>query len=193
MDRTDIINLLAKKIEARTYLEIGVRDGENFHKVNCPRKIGVDPDPNSAATHFMTSDEFFEKNTETFDIIFIDGLHLSEQLLADLVNSLKVLSPTGYIICHDINPPTEELQRRINPSNGNWNGDCWKAFVYLRWLRDDLVMYTVDTDWGCGVISKGTPGVQEDFPFEELSWDSLVKNREKWLTLISANEFIARL
>ena len=43
-------------------------------------KISVDPEKNSEhLTHEMTSDEFFEQNTDKFDVIFIDGLHHSDR------------------------------------------------------------------------------------------------------------------
>ena len=39
----------------------------------------------------MSSDEFFLKNKDQFDIIFIDGLHVYEQVKRDIENSLIVL------------------------------------------------------------------------------------------------------
>ncbi len=42
----------------------------------------------------MTSDDFFRQyQGPPFDLIFIDGLHLSEQVLTDVRNSLDWLSP----------------------------------------------------------------------------------------------------
>ena len=70
----------------------------------------------------LTSDEFFEQNTEVFDVIFIDGLHLSEQVYRDITNSLSCLSENGYIICHDMNPMEEIIQRYPQPiANSAWN------------------------------------------------------------------------
>jgi hypothetical protein len=40
----------------------------------------------------MTSDEFFEINKSTYDIIFIDGLHIDEQVERDIINGLKILN-----------------------------------------------------------------------------------------------------
>jgi hypothetical protein len=37
------INRLAKLIDAQSYLEIGVASGETFFRVDCPRKVAVDP------------------------------------------------------------------------------------------------------------------------------------------------------
>lgn len=186
MNRTNIINILIEKINGNNYLEIGVCSGENFNNIKCKHKVSVDPNVNSPASIHLTSDEFFKTNTENFDVIFIDGLHHSEQVYRDIINSLNVLSPNGYIVCHDINPEKEEHQ--IIPFTGGiWNGDCWKAFVSLRQERNDLGMYVVNTDYGCGIIQKGT---QEPLKInEELNWNNFNNNRKKWLNLISIQEF----
>src|SRR5690606_11871232 len=79
--RTDLLNHLAEKYSLERYLEIGVQvPALNFDKINCPYKIGVDPDPNASALHCVTSDEFFSYNKDQFDLIFIDGLHTAEQV-----------------------------------------------------------------------------------------------------------------
>lgn len=211
MQRTDIINYLAEKNDAQYYLEIGVRiANHNFNRVNIKNKIGVDPgiERFAEATHTMTSDEFFEKNNQFFDIVFIDGLHESTQVERDINNSLNFLNQGGYIICHDINPLIEEHQlskidarrnlyaskerKNGNPNWGAWNGDCWKAWVKLRSTRKDLEMFVVDTDYGCGIIKKG---VQEVLNLSEsqITFLNLEKNREEWLNLISVNEFLKKI
>jgi tetratricopeptide (TPR) repeat protein len=186
MNRTTLINHIARKIRAKSYLEIGVWNGANFQQISCRNKIGVDPDPESPATLKITSDEFFEQNKETFDIIFIDGLHHADQVEKDVINSLKVLNEGGFIICHDMNPQKKEHQ--VVPFNGGvWNGDCWRAFVKLRQERSDLVMFTIDTDYGCSVIKKGQ---QELLKIDEdVTYENFDKNRKKWLNLISVTEF----
>jgi hypothetical protein len=211
MDRTDIINKLAKQINAQSYLEIGVRIASyNFNKVNIKNKIGVDPgiEGYNEATHVMTSDEFFEKNDQFFDIVFIDGLHEENQVKLDIKNSLKFLNSNGYIICHDMNPLIEEHQlsktddrrnsyvtkekEKGNRAYGIWNGDCWKAWVKLRNTRKDLEMFVVDTDYGCGVIKKG---IQETLNVSEndITFSNLEKNRKKWLNLIDIQEFLKKM
>lgn len=190
MLRTDIINLLIKKIDAKKYLEIGVSDGINLSQIVCDYKLGVDPSLESKSDVKLTSNEFFEKNKETFDVIFVDGLHHADQVYLDIINSLNVLNEGGYIVCHDVNPICEDHQ--IIPYRGGfWNGDCWKAFVTLRRTRSDLEMYTVDTDCGCGVIQKG----KQDLLIgnQELSWDNLEKNRKSWLNLISVENFLQKI
>jgi len=188
MTRTEIIQLLVTKIDAKSYLEIGMGAGLNFKAIDCERKISVDPTPTTEVTFKLTSDDFFSQNNETFDIIFIDGLHWSEQVYKDINNSLSILKNGGYIICHDMNPELEFIQRYPQPKKEcEWTGDCWKAWVKIRTERDDLKMLVVDTDYGCGVISKGK---QDKLVIDsDLTWDYLNNNRIELLNLISIKEF----
>jgi hypothetical protein len=95
INRTSIINHLIKKYNVKNYLEIGIRDGANFNQIKLKNKYGVDPEPSSdckgESIFLMTSDEYFDYIKESkikFDLIFIDGLHLEEQVTKDIQNSL---------------------------------------------------------------------------------------------------------
>ena len=186
MTRTDIIQLLIDKIKAKSYLEIGVSGGENFQTIRCENKVGVDPELTSPATIFLTSDEFFKQNKDTFDVIFVDGLHHADQVLRDIIHSLKILNEGGYIVCHDMNPEKEEHQ--IIPfTGGTWNGNCWEAFVQLRQERSDLKMCVVNTDHGCGIIQKGKQELLEIN--KKVNYKNFNKNRKEWLNLIEVTDF----
>ena len=205
MKRYDIINTLAQKNNAKDYLEVGISRGRNFVRVNIEDKIGVDPMPRHAmgrqnTTHVMTSDKFFEENYKKFDVIFIDGLHVNEQVYKDINNALNFLNDGGFIVCHDMNPDVEAIQlpdeaeaKRLRPRGcRRWAGDCWKAWVRIRQERDDLIMHVVDTDEGCGVISKAFPyyrGTPKLDIKEELTYKGLEANRKEWLDLITVEEF----
>ena len=188
MNRRDIINHLGDKIDAQTYLEIGVGgrsfDPKKFHKF--PFMIGVDP--NGKGTHNMTSDEFFQGNEDSFDLIFVDGLHHAEQVGKDINNSLGALNDGGFIICHDMSP-ANELTQRVPREARAWTGDCWKAWVKVRSTNPNLNMFVVDTDYGCGVIWRGKQELL-DLKGLELTYENLDKNRKKWLNLVSEKEFL---
>ena len=47
------------------------------------------------------SDEFFLSNNLTFDIIYVDGHHLAEQVYKDAINSWNVLNKKGLLIFDD--------------------------------------------------------------------------------------------
>ena len=189
--RWDILNHLIKVFQYKTYLEIGVRNGECISKVNAPLKHGVDPTPNKHVDFVMTSDEFFQnldKNVK-YDLIFIDGMHHWDQVYRDVVNSLAHLLWEGTIVCHDMNPPFEICQRREKVVS-TWNGDSWKAFVSLRGQRSDLYMFTVDTDFGLGMIRKG---MQKPISLpENIDFDYFSQHKKELLNLISVDEFLSK-
>lgn len=192
--RWEILNIIAKKINAQKYLEIGVESGITYQYVNVPYKIGVDPDPNCSpefVKYPVESDKFFINNDENFDLIFIDGLHHADQVYKDIKNSLKILNPGGVIVCHDMLPPSENHQK-VPRMQGQWNGDCWKAWLKLRSEEENLEMYVVDIDFGCGVIMNGmqeTADFDSNILFEEMDYDMYIENIHK-MNLITANEFV---
>lgn len=192
-NRTDIINLLLGGASGRSYLEIGVRDRRhNFDKIKADVKHGVDPAPRRPVTHHLTSDEFFEKgHASTYDVVFIDGLHLDYQVERDVENSLKVLKPGGSIVLHDCNPMTADAQTEDYDGKKHWNGTVWKAWAKFRATRADLSMRVVDIDEGCGVIQRGQQQTIElpSLEFAQLSYSYLASNRSRVLNLVSVEQF----
>ena len=192
MKRYDIINYLIEKNSFKYYLEIGIDTGETFRNVNCLFKDDVDPEPKVDVKYRLTSDNFFanvkkiKSRDHKYDLIFIDGLHHSEQVIKDVNNSLDYLNDGGFIIIHDCNPPTYGHQT-IPPTLNEWNGDVWKAFLHFRMTREDLEMFTIDTDWGCGVIKKGKQSLFKTN--ENIDYSLLDKNRKELLNLITIEDF----
>lgn len=183
MTRTEIINELIESHGYKWYLEIGVQDREaNFNKIKCAEKYCIDPDPHAKADYVGTSDQWFRDSLKNavFDIIFIDGLHHAIQFYKDILNSLDCLKTGGTIVCHDINPASLESQT-VPRMQGEWNGDCWMAWVWLRATRSDLFMYVIDTDYGCGIITRGkqTPIIIDC----NITYENLLKNKQHWLNL----------
>jgi len=206
MDRITIINDLITKYNFKSYLEIGVRNTfECFDLINCEVKDSVDPGFENHINNVkykLTSDEFFKQldsssldkdSNYKWDIIFIDGLHLSYQVERDITNSLNHLSENGIIVVHDCNPPTlhharEDYSNHDTPAMGIWNGTVWKVIYNLRATRDDLQICTVNTDWGVGVIRKGNFNpIKFDNPFYE--YNQMSKGRRKDLGIIEVHEF----
>lgn len=205
--RADIINFILRNLKKETnYLEIGVRDTkDNFDLIKSKIKYGVDPGYESEVNNVdfkVTSDEFFTNLRQgqilqlniKFDVIFIDGLHLANQVQKDLTNSLEFLSDDGFIVMHDCNPPTEfhaseNYSYRLSPSAQYWNGTTWKAFFEVR-QREDIYSCCIDTDWGVGIISKkirlGERTVVKNDFFE---YYILNEKRKESLNLISFETF----
>jgi hypothetical protein len=149
MTRIELINSLIKRNGYTTYLEIGVntpaQPGFSHDSIEIETKHGVDPAVDT--TFRMTSDDFFAQNKNTYDIVFVDGLHIFEQAHRDIEHALLVLNEGGIIVVHDCNPIREITQRRERASSV-WHGDVWKAILKLRMERRDIKLYTVRTDEG---------------------------------------------
>jgi len=179
--RWDIIQGLIDMYKYKSYLEIGIDKGANWKRIKCDLKHGMDP--NGGGTHKMTSDEFFRRFYDTYDLIFIDGLHHADQVEKDFDNALKHLKPNGTIVMHDCSPRNEDEQRV--PWDGKqriWTGDAWKAFVKNR-TRSDLEMYVVNTNNGIGIIR---PGKQEPITINgDLDYHTFSTNQHNWLNLKS--------
>ena len=132
----------------QSYLEIGTFHDELFKQIKCNKKVGVDPV--SGGTIRETSDQFFKKNKDTFDCIFIDGLHYYSQVKKDIQNSLKILNPNGIILLHDC-LPNNHFEQAVPRCQITWNGDVWKAIVECR-TQEEIDTYTCYADFGIGVI-----------------------------------------
>lgn len=173
--RTRLLSLLVKKFSFTRYLEIGCRDDHNFAPM---KKLGLQHtacvDPTEGGTHRMTSDKFFAQNTDTFDLVFVDGMHEANQALRDVNNALRFLNPRGVIVMHDCNPLTEHAAafpiRKLKTGDGlgSWNGDVWRAVVALR-TRPDLDVITGDFDQGCAIVRRASSTVTAVLPVLLLS------------------------
>lgn len=153
-DRKAFINLcLLFYGNKAKYLEIGVFKNAVFNTIplTLENKVGVDPV--KGGTHRLDSDNFFRQhNKEIFDLIFIDGLHLYEQIKKDFINSYNSLSSNGLILLHDLLPLNHITQSRLRKSSV-WNGDVWKFALELsRLFKDDFII--VNIDYGIGVFKK---------------------------------------
>lgn len=198
MTRIDIINALIKKYNYKSYLEIGVRDPDDcFNHIECDLKHGVDPgvEGNWGTTFNMTSDEFFASNPQKYDLIFIDGLHIDEQVEKDILNSLSYINEKGSIVLHDCNPPEvyyarEDYYNTSTPAGTYWNGTVWKAIIKVRSEIEGIYTSTIDTDWGVCVIQKSNKEnkIINNNPY--YSYDKFSNNRKYYLNLISPQEFL---
>jgi len=178
------------RMNARTYLEIGVERGINFFQTKAPVKIAVDPrfkipkrPSNTESVYFyeVPSDDFFESDHKPelekhgIDVALVDGLHTYAQSLRDMVNCAQYLNDGGIIIVHDCYPKNEaaslpDMQAAIKhyTFNGAWNGDVYKAILWLRCNRADLEVYTLDIDHGLGIIKKGKAQSMLDYTDEQI-------------------------
>ena len=149
-NRISIIQGIIDFKKYNDYLEIGCDRDENFSQIKIKNKTGVDP--KSGGTIRMTSDNFFKKNKDKFDLIFLDGLHTYEQTIKDINNAIQNIQDSGIIVIHDCLP--KKIWNQIVPRlYGHWNGDVWKAIVEAR-TYDNIETFTCIADHGLGVILK---------------------------------------
>lgn len=189
-NRTDLINALIARNGYKSYLEIGCRGDDCFNVITIDYKVGVDPE--SGGTLRMTSDEFFAQNTVHFDIIFIDGLHIYEQVLRDILNAVQILNEGGTIIMHDCLPTSCLAQYRF-PVISAWNGDVWKAFIEARTMPH-LDSAACLIDHGVGVIKKRkntNPLVLQVANCKKLKYTYLVNDYMKLLNALDYDHALA--
>jgi SAM-dependent methyltransferase len=148
-DRVTVVKKLVSLNEAARYLEIGCAANLLFDKVTAAHKVGVDP--TQGGTHRMTSDAFFAVNRETFDVVFIDGLHHYEQVRRDIVNALAVVRPGGWIALHDMFPRDWIEEHVPQIATSRWTGDGWKAAFELA-AASGVEFRLVAIDHGVAII-----------------------------------------
>ncbi|WP_159086898.1 glycosyltransferase family protein [Loktanella sp. Alg231-35] len=161
-------------LEPEWYLEIGTQTGASLAKSRA-RSVSVDPqfvlrhDVWSGVPELhlfqQTSDEFFaaghlQRLGGTFGLAFLDGMHLYEFLLRDLINAERHMTPGGHIVLHDCLPWSENmaLRDRTEVKGRAWTGDVWKVVPILKTFRPDLKVEIFDAaPTGLVVVSNLDP------------------------------------
>lgn len=161
MRRHELLEQLHALLEPRTYFEIGVREGMSL-ALSRTKSVAVDPfflldreircDVHLVRT---SSDEFFARkhpfahfDEPVIDLAFIDGMHLSEYALRDVINTEKFTHPGSVIVIDDMLPRSVEeagRTRQGSAAKGAWAGDVFKILPALRRYRPELVVLEVDT------------------------------------------------
>ena len=185
--RWDLIEHLDNKYKFSNYLEIGCNDDELFSRIKTKNKIGIDPVIGGNIK--ITSDAFFLKNKLKFDCVFIDGLHIYDQVKRDIVNSAKFLNENGFILVHDCLPRSISNQA-VPRYKLTWNGDVWKAIVDLR--RDpNLEIFTCLADEGISIIQnkKNSNILKIDKKISEIKFKDFYYNHQEYMRIISFDQF----
>lgn len=88
-----------------------------------------------------------------FDVMLVDPHHTYGCSMRDLTDAFSLLRVGGTLVVHDCNPPD---RRHATPHfiQGAWCGVTYKAFLDFVFRNDAIDYFTVDTDYGCGVIRK---------------------------------------
>jgi hypothetical protein len=148
----DVLAWLHRWLQPALYLEIGVDQGVSLACAT-GAAIGVDPRPElnlsvqlpvTAQIVASSSDAFFAQQAADLlnpapELAFIDGMHLFEFALRDLLNTECKMAPWGLIVIDDIYP-CHSVQASRRRHSDSWTGDVWKLLPILRQLRPDLTL-----------------------------------------------------
>ncbi len=220
----DIINFLVRKYQLKNYIELCTPTTGRAHKFidrsrltrshrlmyRCPAEFDDDlpidfRSESEEIYHCM--DEIYRSKLD-YDLAFVDSFHTYNCSYRDLFSAFSVLGPRGIIVVHDCHPPDEahvqpEFQERF------WCGETYGAYIDFVNSLKNIEYYTVDTDYGCGVIKKNIPPIQsplsrpQNTPKRMLSdWHNtksssplrysfFANNKDELLNLMSVAEFVA--
>jgi SAM-dependent methyltransferase len=177
VNRAAVLSRLTNLYAGARYLEIGVAEGTTFFKVPAARKVAVDPEfrfdvaerrrvEPHADFHEVASDDYFASVVgpdEQFDVIYLDGLHVYEQTLRDLMNALHHLQPRGVVVVDDTHPPTHmaaindldhyvRMRDYLGSDDRRWMGDVFKLVWFVEAFMPHLTYRTIANNHGQTVL-----------------------------------------
>ena len=159
MRRHDLLAGLHEQLRPRTYLELGVSTGSSM-SLSRARSIGVDPAFTikrevrcDLQLVRASSDEFFARpeplahfDGVPVDLAFVDGMHLAEYALRDVINVARHAHPATVVVLDDMLPRNHaEASRDRRRGHGAWAGDVFKVLDVLRSTSPELAVIEVDT------------------------------------------------
>ena len=140
------LNALAKINSASKYLEVGVCKGTFKVAVDPNFRFNTEEYANADTIfHEVTSDNFFieiASNYESFDLIYLDGLHTFEQTFRDFCASLRYSHSNTIWLIDDTYPTnmfaadpdlsrTRRLQKLVENDSAAWMGDVFKVIFAI--------------------------------------------------------------
>ena len=79
------------------------------------------------------------------------------------MEGFRLIRANGTLVVHRLLAARCTDDRRAQYISGEWCGVSYQAYVDFISQRHDLAAYTVDTDYGCGVIRKlAEPSLKRD-------------------------------
>jgi len=226
LKKYEIVHALAAKYNFQSYLELCTpTTGNYFHKIdrskfkksirlmyNCPAEFddGLPIDYRVSGLDIAPMSKAALGTKNSFDVCLVDSWHTYDHSLRDLKYAYELLTDGGALVVHDCLPPSLELASPDFKS-GPWVGLSYKAYVDFV-LENGLTDYfTVDTDYGCGIIYKNRRqpfadqsqnfGLRKNLAREQLAkagrdyakiyW-VIIENKTPLLNLISVNEFLKK-
>ncbi|HHO76806.1 MAG TPA: class I SAM-dependent methyltransferase [Deltaproteobacteria bacterium] len=198
----EILSSFHRHMQPKSYVEIGIGVGNSLTLVNPETKaVAIDPSPNilnpiraRAKIYPVTSDDFFKRynlfqelGTDSIDLVFIDGLHIYEQIFKDFINIEKYSDKKTVVLIHDCLPVNRSVAARSSTSRF-WCGDVWKIIPCLSKYRPDLNIRIIPTppsglgmitslDSGSRILAENFDRITAEYHDKELDYDYLDKER----------------
>jgi hypothetical protein len=137
-----------------------------------------------------------------YDAVFVDPFHTYESSMTDLLGAFALTRPGGAIVVHDCRPTDPQLVSPVFQA-GCWCGVTYWAFIDFVLGRAGIEYFTVDADYGCGVIRKTSRRNGSQDRALESAWRVAARREERryaffrereadLLRLISARRFRER-
>ena len=169
LSKQEIALLLGRRYGLTTDLEVCTPSTGGFfhcvdgHQFNLRARLMYRRPPDfsdGGPIHFSTAAEsseelFAELNAtgEKFDLVFVDPWHTYAASLRDIVYALQLVRHDGLVLVHDCSPPSAEMAVPLFQP-GDWCGVTFAAFLDVVLFNHGVHFATVDSDYGCGIISK---------------------------------------
>jgi hypothetical protein len=164
----DFLKAIHAAFSPQAYLEIGTRSGDSLALAGCA-SVAIDPQfmissnvigQKPLCLMFQgASDDYFARHDpkellgRCIDFAFLDGLHLFEVLLRDVMNTERFCHRDSLVAIHDCIPTDIYIaERRDDPVRRSemgskpswWTGDVWKIVPILKRWRPDITMISLD-------------------------------------------------
>jgi hypothetical protein len=216
-----VINLLSAVLDLRTLLEISTpTTGQTFAEAlesgqylradrltyRCPADH-TDGLPIRFRSDAPTSMGVVQRliaasgHAPLYDVVFVDPHHTWWCSTTDLVGGWLLLRPGGVMVVHDCNPRCAEITSPVFRA-GEWCGVTYQAYLDFVIGGGAGGYFTVDTDYGVGVVFKGVTGPAAD-PTLAAGWrkvgeegddpfEFFARHREELLHLVSEDWLVER-
>jgi Methyltransferase domain len=126
-----------------------------------------------------------DRRSARYDIVLVDPYHDYEHSRRDLALARRFLNDNGLVVIHDVLPPSNG--RFINPT---FVPDAWCGLTFIAYvdflLKENPDFFTVECDYGCGIIGKGGGG-DVLAPFRE-GWQSARLDHEQAFLYLSRHK-----
>jgi ubiquinone/menaquinone biosynthesis C-methylase UbiE len=147
-------------------------DYKSYLSITDPFKIECDLVKAVLPEH---SQDFYSSNTQKFDIIYVDCLHVESVVDHHLAECIKILSPKGILLINNCLPRDQSHIRSYEEYLKNqysWTGDVWKSV--LKYQPE-----IIDMEWGVAIIPSGSVITNPSPTWEDfLTYEKILRLRD---------------